>query len=374
MSEPRFKIGLIGCGAIAQIQYLPLLRAMPTEFAIGGLCDVSEDVLTRLSDIYGVPPERRFRDYRALLQSDIDAVVVCNSGSHAPPTIAAADAGKHILVEKPICTTPSEGRAMVAAAERAGVVLMAGYMKRYDPGYRFAAARVSQMAAIRFIEVRHLHPDNASHLARFNLIRGGDLSFSARAELEADYGAAVAAMLGFGTTEGMPVALRKAFFWVHNSMIHDLGNLHGLFGPPDRVVSTEIWAEGNAIAVTLAYPDERRAVCSWIDLPHLPHFEETLAVYGAAERLTISFPTGFSIGLPITVVQDTESATGPSSETRSWHENPFALELRHLAHCARSGTIPDTDGRSAVLDIELVRDIFLTYLGRSAVNDVASEP
>lgn len=362
-SEDRLSVGIVGCGAIAQIQYLPLLREMADEFVIGGLCDVSGHVLSVLGECYGVPERRRFLDYRELAASDVEAVIVCNSGSHAPASIAAAAAGKHVLVEKPMCTTPEEGRDMVAAAEAARVALMVGYMKRHDPAYRFFAARVAAMDDVRFAEVRHLHPDNALHLARFRLIRGGDVPFSARAEIDADYGAAVAAMLGFTTAEAIPVDVRRAFFWVHNSMIHDLGNLHGVFGPPERVVSTEIWADGNGIATTLAYQSGPRAICTWVDLPTLPVFDETFAVYSSRERVRVSFPTGFSLGMPSVVTWDALDAEKSRREERTWAENPFALELLHLKECARRGRRPQTDGREAVRDIELVRDIFRSYLG-----------
>ena len=58
------------------------------------------------------------------------------SGSHAPIAIAAAEAGLHVLAEKPVCYSVAEGLAMLAAAERAGTVLMVGYPKRYDPAFR----------------------------------------------------------------------------------------------------------------------------------------------------------------------------------------------------------------------------------------------
>ena len=259
-----------------------------------------------------------------------------------------------------MCTTPAEGAAMVAAAEQAGVTLMVGYMKQHDPAYRYAKARVERMEDIRFVQVNHLHPDNRVHLARFSLVRGDDVPSSARAELEAEYARAVAGLLGYSTVDAVPDVVRQAHFWVHNSMIHDLGNLHGLFGPPERVVSTELWAGGNSITTTFAYPGGLRAVCSWIDLPDLPVFEETLAVYGARERVIVSFPTGFSLGQPTTVTIHEEGGSGhPVRSELSWHENPFALELRHLKHCVRTGERPLTDGRAAVRDIELVRDIFV---------------
>jgi predicted dehydrogenase len=363
----RLRIGIIGCGAIAQIQYLPLLREMAGEFAIAGLSDLSADVLARLGDVYGVSPDRRFQDYHDLVASDVEAVVVCNSGSHAPPSIAAAEAGKHVLVEKPICTTPGEAEAMVAAADGAGVTMMVAYMKRHDPAFRYAQARVREMTAPRFAQVNHLHPDNSLHLAEFNLVRARDLSPSLRSEMEAAYDQAVSSLLGYPTPADMPADVKQAFFWVHNSMIHDLGNLHGLFGPPEAVVSTEVWADGAGITTTLAYPGGLRAVCTWVDLPVLPAFEETLAVYGSRERVIVSFPTGFSKGMPsIVTIQGMEPDQPPWRKELSWHDNPFALELRHLKHCVETGARPLTDGRDAVADIALVRDILRAYIDPSS--------
>src|ERR1051326_5408460 len=122
-------MGIVGCGAIAQIQHLPNLRHRDDLFEIAGLCDLSQKLIDALGDAYDVPAERRFTDYNDLYGSDVDAVIVCPAGSHAPPTIAAARAGKHIFVEKPMCHTEREAQEMVAAAEAAGVVLQVGYMK-----------------------------------------------------------------------------------------------------------------------------------------------------------------------------------------------------------------------------------------------------
>src|SRR5438094_6562706 len=153
----RLKVGVIGCGAIAQIQHLPHLHELGAEFEIGGLCDLSAGLLEALGQEYGVPPARRFLDYRDLVGSDVDAVIVCPAGSHAAPSIAAARAGKHVFVEKPMCYTQAEADAMVAAAREHNVVLQVGYMKRHDPGYAYGRAQVRQMTEIRFVQVNHLH-------------------------------------------------------------------------------------------------------------------------------------------------------------------------------------------------------------------------
>jgi predicted dehydrogenase len=361
----RIKVGVIGCGAIAQIQHLPHLRELGEEIAIGGLSDLSPGVLAAVGEEYGVPPERRFADYRDLVRSDVDAVIVCSSGSHAAPSIAAVEAGKHVLVEKPMCTTVVEAEAMVAAADAAGVVLMVAYMKQHEPAYQYARSCIRAMSDVRFVQVNHLHPDNSLHVAEFNVRRFDDLPPGLREDAAAEHAGLVAQALGYPAGADVPAGIMRAYNNVLGSLIHDIGNLHGLFGPPERVLSTEIWAEGHAITTTLAYADGKRAVCSWVDLPELWEFKETLEVYGSRERVIVSFPTGFARGLPSTVVHHGMEEDGtPWRKELSWHDNPFKIELQHFGDCIRTGQAPRTDGRAAVQDIALVREIVQAYLGR----------
>jgi predicted dehydrogenase len=359
----RLKVGIVGCGAIAQIQHLPHLGELGDEFEIAGLCDLSPRLLATLGTEYGVAAERCFLDYRDLVRSDVEAVIVCPTGSHAAPSIAAARAGKHVLVEKPMCTTVAEAEAMVAAAEQAGTVLMVAYMKRHDPAYRYAQARVREMTDVRFIQVNHLHPDNSLHLAEFRVHRFDDVPASVRESVEVEHQRGVADALGYADPAHVPPAISRAYSTILGSMIHDIGNLHGLFGPPACVLSAEIWAEGRGISTVLEYPGERRAVCTWVDLPELWDFRETLEVYGSRERVLATFPTGFARGLPSTVtLHGMDADRTPWKKEFSWHENPFLVELREFRKCALEGDTVITDGRSAVHDVALVRDIVLAYL------------
>lgn len=356
-------MGVVGCGAIAQIQHLPHMRELSDDFEIAALCDLSPRLLASLGDEYGVPPERRFLSYEEMLRTDVEAVIVCPFGSHAPPSIAAARHGKHVLVEKPMCQTEAEASEMVAEAERAGVVLMTAYMKRYDPGYRYALDRIREIPDVRFVQVNHLHPDNALHVAEFHVKRFDDLPSSARHEVGRHAREATAQTLGFAEASQAPEAAMQAYQTILGSMIHDIGNLAGLFGPPERVISTELWAGGRGITTVLGYPDEKRAVCTWVDLPELWDFRETLEVYGASNRVLVSFPTGFARGLPTDVtIQGMDADRTPWRKALSWHDNPFKLELQHFRDCVLAGKKPDTPGRDAVHDIALVREIVLAYL------------
>jgi len=354
----RLKIGVIGCGAIAQIQHLPHLRELDDEFEIGGLADLSARLLEVVGDEFGVPRERRFLDYHDLVTSDIDGVIVCPSSSHAEPSIAAAQAGKHVLVEKPMCTTVREAEAMVAAAEQADVLLMVAYMKRHEPAYRFAQSHVQQMRDVRFIQVNHLHPDNALHTSEFKVHRFDDIPAAALESSRAEQAALFSEALGLADP---PAWLTRVYNLVLGSMIHDIGNLHGLFGPPRGVLSSEIWRDGLAVTTVLDYDGDRRAVVSWVDLPELWDFKETLEVYGSRERVLVSFPTGFSRGLPSYVTLHGMDPDGAAWRREyAWHDNPFKLELRHFGECIRPGQPPLTPGREAIDDIRLVGEIVRT--------------
>src|SRR5919109_1958220 len=101
--DGRVRVGVIGCGTIAQIAHLPYLRDLDDRFAIAALCDVSPGTLAAVGEHWGVPPHARFDDYRELCASDlVDAMMVCPSGSHVPHAIAALEAGQHVIVEKPL--------------------------------------------------------------------------------------------------------------------------------------------------------------------------------------------------------------------------------------------------------------------------------
>lgn len=81
---------------------------------------------------WGCQASDRWQDVVA--RADIDAVLVCTPpDSHAPITIEAARAGKHVLCEKPLCRTVEEGEAMISACAEAGVVLKCGFNHRHHP-------------------------------------------------------------------------------------------------------------------------------------------------------------------------------------------------------------------------------------------------
>lgn len=127
------RVALIGCGWAGTRHAAAFVHCGAQ---IIWAVDVERTRAERLAKAYGA--EQVTTDYhQALEDPTVEAVSICLPHAlHAPSAVAAAEAGKHILCEKPIAATLEEADRMIAAAERAGVILMIAENVRYEPLYR----------------------------------------------------------------------------------------------------------------------------------------------------------------------------------------------------------------------------------------------
>lgn len=128
------KVGIIGCGKIAQVRHIPEY-VENANAQIYGFYDINLERAKELAKKYD---GKAYASYEELLNDpQIEAVSVCAANSaHAEITIAALKAGKHVLCEKPMATTLEDCEAMVKAAEESGKYLM------IDQNQRLAKAHV----------------------------------------------------------------------------------------------------------------------------------------------------------------------------------------------------------------------------------------
>jgi predicted dehydrogenase len=358
---PPIRLGIIGCGAIAQIQHLPNLAALQEEFAVAMVCDRSPALAEHVARAFHVP--RHVTDYRRVLEADVEAVLLCHTDPKTEVAVAAFAAGKHVFVEKPVCFSLQEVDAIIAAARKSGKVGMAGYMKVYDPAYELAKREVEGMGDVRFAQVNHLHPDNALHMGQFRVQRFRDLPADAMDSVRAARQAATREAIG-----EVPAPVERAFHVLAGSMIHDLYGLRVMLGVPAAVVSTEVWNEGRAINTVLEYPGGARCIATWIDLPHLWDFKETLEIYGDSKRVLLSYPTGFARGIltRITVQEiDDHGETVHKEPAVAW-ESAFSRELRHFHECITQGTPCRSSVASARDDIALIIEITKRAVARAS--------
>ncbi len=134
--EARVGVGVIGVGGISAYVHLPGLRLCP-QAEIVALCDTNRDLLRERGAEYGVAD--LVTDYQELLRLPaVDAVVIATpTVLHAPITLAAVAAGKHVLVEKQLAMDYAEAVTMYEAAERAGVRHMTAFTYRFVPAMRY---------------------------------------------------------------------------------------------------------------------------------------------------------------------------------------------------------------------------------------------
>jgi predicted dehydrogenase len=136
--DPRcLQIGVLGCGPISQFAHFDAVRkARNAELA--AICDVADELRERMAAIH--QPRIAYRDYDAMLADPrVEAVIVAIADQfHVPAALKAIEAGKHVLVEKPLGTTVESCRELRDTAAGTRLVVQVGNNRRFDPGVDFA--------------------------------------------------------------------------------------------------------------------------------------------------------------------------------------------------------------------------------------------
>ena len=156
----KLKVGVIGCGGIANGKHFPALVKQKHRIEIMGLCDVVEARAEEAKAKYGDPGSKTYIDYRKLLDDKtIDVVYVLTPNvSHSEIGVNALNAGKHVLCEKPMAPTTADAKAMLEAVKRTGKKLTIGYQNRFrtDSQILYKACRAGDLGDIYFAKAHAL--------------------------------------------------------------------------------------------------------------------------------------------------------------------------------------------------------------------------
>ena len=158
MVAARIGIGLVGAGRMGST-HARLIAGVLSEARLVGIADLNGAAGRRLSDEVGGPPV--FDSIEELLAApNLDAVLIAvASNRHLDAIRAAAAGGKDILCEKPLALTIADTDAAIGAADAAGVRLQVGFMRRWDPEYARAKARLASGAYGRPVLFKSLQFD-----------------------------------------------------------------------------------------------------------------------------------------------------------------------------------------------------------------------
>lgn len=332
--------------------HLPYLRELADRYDVRALCDLSPTALGAAGDLF--PGAARCSDWRELVARPLDAVFALTPGSHAPIAVAAAEAGRHVFVEKPMCFSVAEGIEMIEAADRADVRLMVGYMKRYDPAFERVADTLVP-AEIRLARITTLESPLEPYVDHYPLRRADDLPASLAAALREDDDRRIGAAVGTEDT----VLARAYRVILLDSMVHELNAVRALLGEPTDLRFADVWGEPAGLTATLAF-GETECVVMWVDLPGIARYQGELAFFGANERTTLRFPSPFLRSMPTTVVREGgkpgTAEAFEAVETVSFEE-AFKRELVEFYAAVSEGREPLTSGRDAIRDVALAEAI-----------------
>ena len=131
----KLKIGIIGCGGIANSKHMPALQNQAELCEMVAFCDIIPERAEEAAAKYGVPGAKVYTDYTELLKDEtIDVVhVLTPNVAHCPITVDAFAAGKHVMCEKPMAATTEDAEKMMEAWKKSGKKFTIGYQNRFRP-------------------------------------------------------------------------------------------------------------------------------------------------------------------------------------------------------------------------------------------------
>lgn len=349
----RLRIGIVGCGEVTQLLHLPTLNQLSDLFEVTALCDVSQSVRNQVGDAWGV--KKRLSDYHELVTLDtVDAVLIATPNAyHAETVLAAIDAGKHILIEKPMCMTLAENDAIIAAQEKAGVIIQVGTMRRYAPAFIEACRLVAEMPEIRLARVHDVIGSNAQFIGPTSKVfRADDIPASMIQATKALELSKIQEAIG-----DVPNDVQSAYKILLGLSTHDISAMRELIGVPRRVLNATQRQGGLYQTATFDYGD---FVCLFeTGIDNIPRFDAFLEVYGRDQVVRVDYNTPYVRNLPIrlTVTKTTDSKNTIQEVIHPGWGDAFVDEWRAFYDNVTQARMPKSSPADFRHDLELFQQM-----------------
>jgi predicted dehydrogenase len=328
-NSPPYGVGIIGCGWAASAHARGYLFDLGL-FDVRMCCDTNAAKAAECSALF--PHSEPVEEWKAVVESPrVDVVDICLPHHlHHAVTIAAAEAGKHVLIEKPLARSLREGREMVDAVERAGVVLMVAFNERFT----WQARKIREIVdSGRIGDVYFVRTDHNQ-----------DTSFS-----EAHWWRS-SELVGGGALIGSGVHMLDLLRWFGGEASDVYCATHIM---PARLAA-EIAA---SVSLTFANGGLGSLDITWA-APGEP-WCQFLIVYGTEGRIT-------SLGRQVVLATGTETETWQPPENDPAQDS-FTQEVLHFGTCLRDGVTPMTSARDALKTQELVEAAYRSVAERRPV-------
>jgi len=341
MSGKPLRIGMIGLGRAARA-HLAACDRFPESLCLTAVCDINEALARSTAQRRRV--QAVYSDaFRLIDEGPIDAVDICTPQCvHAAIAVAAARAGKHVLVEKPMACSLDDCLAMVRAAEEAGVVLMVAQNQRYRPQWRAVrdACAAGVIGTVRGIDV----------CATLNIFQGaapGHWVYDARS-------AGGGVMMSFAA--GVLDLVRY--------LVGDIVRVSAVVRTADlRFVGAEDWA---AVNLEIAGGAVGQLLVAFSAAPS--PWRDNVVIFGDAGTICAAAPPSGRLEPLIALAQE-------GGEFRPLRaacpdlpgEDMFANQILHFAQCCREGRQPLSSGRDNLLTMQAIFAAYKSAATGSAV-------
>ena len=350
----RIRVGIVGCGEVTQIMHWPSLSQLGELYEVTALCDISPAVLETLGRRWNVGFATT--DHQELVtRVDVDAVLVASPHAfHAEVTLAAIGAGKHVLVEKPMCINRREAKQIIAAQKKKRVVVQVGYMRRYAPAFLYAREAVRRMGAIKFARVRDFLGSNALIINQTSaVVRDHHLSKELlQKAAERDEELVLEALDGSADQN-----LKNAYRLMLGLSSHDLSAMRELLGMPSKVLFAAQRGNGRYLAAAFDYGSY---ICQFeTGVDDIPRFDAHLEVFGEQKILRVQYDTPYVRNLPIRVFTTEANGQGGVNTIDShpaWGD-PFVAEWKAFYQNVSENLKPKSGPDDFLLDLELFNEM-----------------
>ncbi|KAG8725321.1 hypothetical protein FRC09_002203 [Ceratobasidium sp. 395] len=349
------RVGIIGAGSVAQIIHLPTLQLMSDKYKVTALCDVSRQALDHCGSKFGLGPDRLHeRSIDLVKRDDVDLVAILSADEyHLPHLIEAADAGKHVLIEKPMALTNEDANAIIAAQKRNGVIVFVGYMRRYAPAFVEAVKIVRSIKNIDYVRVRDIigkNPYFISQSGSFPQVFGDIPKAFANDFLAQAQAIATSAL---GAKRAQDPGLVDTYRLLTSLGSHDLSAMRELIGMPKRCIGAGKNADGSFLTALFEYDGFITTYETGID--NVGKFDAHLEVHGEGKRIKVTYDTPFVKGLPITLTVLETNSDGHFQErvVRPTYQDAYTCEYESLYESIVNGAPVKTTAEDAKLDLEV---------------------
>ncbi|MFH1092446.1 MAG: Gfo/Idh/MocA family oxidoreductase [Pseudomonadota bacterium] len=329
------RLGIIGCGSWAMAVAEAIKRSKKTELIT--CFDIITGNSINLSKKYTCDHEASLEDL--LTRNDIEAVIVTSPNAvHAQHAVLSAQQGKHVFVEKPIANTLADGKKMVSACEKSGVVLMVGHYARRFAGMRQAKELLDEGKLGRPIMIEGNMSTNNGFALTPDKFRWRD----------DDSGCPSGPLM----TQGVHLA--------------DVFN--HFFGPIETAFSyfNKLYIAAEVPDVTMTIFQFRSGVLGYLGSNYVAPNTFWLYIYGTEANLLCTIPMpqapSFDEYLKLVPLMDDNTNLQLMEKGKTEPRNipvvigdPMLEEIDEFAHCLRTGERPETDGPGALEALALIR-------------------